>query len=63
MVSIKQLQQKLSAQGYKSYTEKLTTGSGEKIRLRAGPFATRAEAEKAAAKIKDAGMAGMVVAK
>jgi DedD protein len=63
MASIKQLQLKLSAQGYKSYTEKLTTDSGEKMRLRAGPFASRAEAEKAAAKIKDAGMAGMVVAK
>lgn len=63
MASIKQLQQKLSAQGYKSYTEKLSTDSGEKMRLRAGPFASRAEAEKAAAKIKGAGMAGMVVAK
>lgn len=63
MASIKRLQQKLSAQGYQSYTEKLSTDHGEKMRLRAGPFANRAEAEKAAAKIKDAGMAGMVVAK
>ena len=63
MASIKQLQQKLQAQGYKSYTEKLSTADGEKIRLRAGPFASRNEAEKAAAKIKDAGMASMVVAK
>ena len=63
MASIKQLQQKLSAQGYKSYTEKLSTDNGEKMRLRAGSFASRAEAEKAAAKIKGAGMAGMVVAK
>lgn len=59
--SIKPLQQKLLAQGYKSYTENLSTDKGEKIRLRAGPFASRAEAERAMAKIKSAGMTGLVV--
>lgn len=63
MASVKDLQQKLLAQGFKTYTEKLATDQGEKIRLRAGPFASRADAEKALAKIKSAGMAGMVVAK
>jgi DedD protein len=63
MASVKDLQQKLLAQGFKTYTEKLATDQGEKIRLRAGPFASRADAEKALIKIKGAGMAGMVVAK
>lgn len=61
MASIKELQQKLLAHGYKSYTERIATEQGEKIRLRAGPFASRAEAEKALGKIKSAGMPGMVV--
>lgn len=61
--NVKQLQQKLQALGYKSYTEKIATSKGEKIRLRAGPFASRAEAESALGKIKGAGMTGMVVSK
>lgn len=59
--NVKQLQQKLLAQGYKSHTEKLDTAQGEKIRLRAGPFANRVEAENALARIKDSGLSGMVV--
>jgi len=59
--NVKQLQQKLQDQGYKSSTEKLSTPKGEKIRLRAGPFATRADAESALAKMKDSGLSGMVV--
>lgn len=59
--NVKQLQQKLLTQGYQSYTEKLDTTKGEKIRLRAGPFASRTEAENALARIKDAGLSGMIV--
>lgn len=61
--NVKQLQQKLQSLGYQSYTEKIATSKGEKIRLRAGPFASRAEAEAALAKVKSAGMTGMVVSK
>ena len=61
--NVKQLQQKLLSQGYKSYTEKVDTAKGEKIRLRAGPFVTRETAESALAKIKDSGLSGMVVTK
>ena len=61
--NVKQLQQKLLSQGYKSYTEKVDTAKGEKIRLRAGPFGTRDTAESALAKIKDSGLSGMVVTK
>lgn len=59
--NVKKLQEKLQAQGYKSFTEKVATPKGEKIRLRAGPFNSRFEAEGALAKIKDAGLSGMVV--
>lgn len=61
--NVKQLQQKLQGLGYKSYTEKVATTKGDKIRLRAGPFTDRAEAESALDKIKGAGMTGMVVTK
>jgi DedD protein len=61
--NVKQLQQKLQGLGYKSYTEKVATTKGDKIRLRAGPFADRAEAESALDKIKGSGMTGMVVTK
>lgn len=59
--NVKQLEQKLQALGFKSSTEKIQTAQGEKIRLRAGPFANRALAEEAFAKIKDAGLSGMII--
>lgn len=45
---VSQLQSKLSAAGIKSYTQKVATSSGDKIRVRIGPFADR----DAAARIK-----------
>ncbi|CAG0991180.1 hypothetical protein MTYP_02292 [Methylophilaceae bacterium] len=59
--NVRQLEQKLQAKGFKSYTEKLQTDKGEKIRLRTGPFASRAEAEKALAVIHKAGLSGMII--
>ena len=59
--NVKKLQDQLQKQGYKSFTEKVATPKGDKIRLRAGPFDSRLEAETALAKIKDAGLSGMVV--
>lgn len=59
--NVKKMQQKLQDQGYKSYTEKLSTPNGEKIRLRAGPFASKSDAQDALSKIKDAGLSGMLV--
>ena len=43
---------KLEKAGLKTYTQVAETKDGRRIRVRAGPFATRAEAEKAASKIK-----------
>jgi DedD protein len=43
---------KVERAGLKTYVHVAETPNGKRIRVRAGPFATRAEAEKAAAKIK-----------
>lgn len=58
---IKPLQDKLNAAGIKSYTQKIQTGQGERIRLRVGPYSDRAEAERMLKKIKAAGLPGTVL--
>jgi DedD protein len=45
-------QQKLDRAGLKNYTNVAETKDGPRIRVRAGPFASRAEADRAAEKIK-----------
>lgn len=52
----KQRQSKLSSIGVKFYTETLKTPSGVKLRVRAGPFATRQDAEKLQEKLKASGI-------
>jgi DedD protein len=47
-----QAQKKLERAGLKNYTNVAETKNGTRIRVRAGPFASRAEADKAAEKIK-----------
>ncbi len=61
IAKVKKLQQKLKTLGYKSYTEMIDTPKGEKIRLRAGPFANREQADNALAAVKEAGLPGLVV--
>lgn len=57
----KQLQAKLSAQKIPSYVETLKISTGSKTRVRAGPFASRVEAEKARDKLKSMGINGVVM--
>lgn len=57
----KQLQAKLSAQKIPSYVETLKVSTGSKTRVRAGPFASRVEAEKARDKLKSMGINGVVM--
>lgn len=57
----KQLQAKLNESGIKSFTDMLKTPSGEKTRVRAGPYASREEAEKVQEKLKKMGLKGNVV--
>jgi DedD protein len=48
----RQAQLKLQRAGLRNYTHVAETKNGPRIRVRAGPFASRAEADKAAEKIK-----------
>jgi DedD protein len=57
----KQLEDKLVAKGYHLIREKLDTPKGAKIRLRVGPFATRADAETALEQLKASDVDGMIV--
>ena len=48
----KEVRQKLERAGLKTYTQVADTKDGKRIRVRVGPFASKAEAEAAASKIK-----------
>ena len=48
--------QKLEALGLKTYTQVVDADGAKRTRVRVGPFANRAEADKAAARIKAAGL-------
>lgn len=52
---------KLEKLGLKSYTQVVETDAGKRIRVRAGPFASRDEADKAAGKIKSAGLPSAIL--
>jgi DedD protein len=51
-----EVRRKVEAAGLKTYAQVAETSEGKRHRARVGPFATRAEAEKAAAKIKSLGL-------
>ena len=59
----KQVQAQIAAAGIKVYTEVVKTAKGDVTRVRAGPFPTRAAAEKARDQLQAAGLSGNVVAK
>lgn len=52
---------KLERLGLKTYTQVADTPAGPRVRVRLGPFASRADADKALAKAKAAGLAAVVV--
>lgn len=52
---------KLERAGLKNYTQAVETKDGKRIRVRAGPFATKAEAERAAEKCKKLELPGTVL--
>jgi DedD protein len=47
--------------GLKTYTQVAQTPSGNRIRVRVGPFASRGEAESALAKAKAAGLSAVLL--
>jgi DedD protein len=59
----KEMQGKIAAAGIKSYTEVVKTAKGDVTRVRAGPFATRQQAEKAREQLKALGMSGNIATK
>jgi len=52
----KQVRERATAAGIKSYTEQVKGQQGEQIRVRAGPFPSRGAAEKARDKLKSLGI-------
>lgn len=59
----KEIHEKVGAAGIKSYTEVVTTAKGDVTRVRAGPFVTREEAEKARIQLQALGLDGKVTAR
>ncbi len=59
--SARDVRQKLEAAGLKTYTQVAQTSDGRRIRVRIGPFNSRAEAEKAAARVKSLGLPAAVL--
>jgi DedD protein len=57
----RETRQKVEKLGLKTYTQVASTPAGDRIRVRVGPFATREEADKALAKARGAGIAGVVL--
>jgi DedD protein len=53
---VREVRQKLEKAGFKTFTQVVKSAEGERTRVRIGPFPTRAEADKAAAKLKDLGV-------
>ena len=54
--NVKTLQAKVTVAGFKSYSEIQKVAKGEQIRVRAGPFSSREEAERAREQLQAAGM-------
>ncbi len=59
--SAQDARQRLERKGLKTYAQVAQTKEGERIRVRLGPFAAKADAEKAAATAQSVGLAGKVL--
>lgn len=59
--SAREVRLKMEKLGLKTYTQVADTPTGKRIRVRLGPFATRAEADKVQARSKAAGIAAVVL--
>ena len=61
--NVKQLHGKLKAMGIVSYTEKFDSPQGQRTRVRAGPFKSQEDADRARLRIKKIGVDGTVAQK
>jgi len=57
----REARQTLEKAGFKTYTQIITNTEGKRTRVRVGPIASKAEADKAAEKIKSLGLAAAVL--
>ncbi|MEJ8857335.1 SPOR domain-containing protein [Variovorax robiniae] len=57
----REVRQKLERAGLKTYTHVAKTAEGDRTRVRVGPFATRADADKAAARVKGLALSASVL--
>jgi DedD protein len=60
--ALRDARQKVEKLGLKTYTQVVDSDTGKRTRVRVGPFATRQEAEGAAAKVKAAGLQVSILA-
>ena len=60
VTAAREARQKVEKLGLKTYTQVVETSAGKRIRVRVGPFGSRGEADKAADKIKSAGLPSAV---
>ena len=58
---VDELQDKLKSAGIASFTQKVSTDSGSRTRIRVGPFSSREEADRVRAKLSKIGLAGTLV--
>jgi DedD protein len=56
------VRQRVERLGLKTYVQEIQTDTGKRVRVRIGPFASRDEADKVAARVKAAGLPAAVVA-
>lgn len=56
-----EMRSKIEKLGLKTYAQAVETADGRRVRVRLGPFANRDEAERAAAKLKGAGLPGAIL--
>lgn len=59
--ALREARQKVERLGLKTYTQVVETDAGKRTRVRIGPFATREEAERTAARIKGAALPAAVL--
>jgi len=58
---VREVRQQAERTGLKTYAQAVDTKDGKRTRVRVGPYASRAEAEKAAATLKKAGLPGAIL--
>ncbi|RMX15195.1 SPOR domain-containing protein [Vandammella animalimorsus] len=58
---VREIRQKLQGMGLRTYTQVVQTGAGRATRVRVGPFASRAEADRAAERVRGASLPAAIV--